>query len=191
MAAASRGALLEVLRRTLPPSGRVLEIASGTGEHAVFLAGRFPSLEWQPSDPDPAARASIEAWSAEAGLPNLRPPLDLDVRVATWWRQRADAILCVSLLHVAPPAATAALLAGAARVLPARGPLLVAGPFRQGGRVPPARARLERQLRAASPELGLRDREEVERLAREAGFEVAEAAPLPDGDLALALRRGA
>ncbi len=190
LAAENREALLAAARRVLPASGTVLELASGTGEHAVFLAARLPALAWQPSDPDPEARASIAAWAAEAGLPNLRPPLDLDVRLATWWRQRADAVLCLYLLHVAPPDAAAALAAGAARVLPPGGPLLVGGPFREGGRLPPGRERLERSLRAADPALGIPDREAVVAAAAAHGLRLEEVAPLTRGDRLLVFRRG-
>jgi SAM-dependent methyltransferase len=161
----NRQAIAGALAEFLPGRGTVLELGSGTGQHAVFLAARFPALDWQPSDPDPLARASIEAWAAEARLPNLRPPLDLDLRVATWRRQQAAALLCVNVLHVAPPEAAAGLLEGAAWVLPAGGPLLVYGPFAQRGEPLGGRLlRLDRQLRAADPALGVR---EVEALAEQ------------------------
>ncbi|HVO20790.1 MAG TPA: DUF938 domain-containing protein [Anaeromyxobacter sp.] len=162
----NREALAAALDELLPERGTVLELGSGTGEHAVFLAARFPALSWQPSDPDPLARASVEAWAAEARLPNLRPPLDLDLRLDAWRRRQAAAILCVNLLQVTPPAVTTALFEGAARVLAAGGPLLVYGPFPHRGA--PLRGRLLRldgQLRKVDPALGVR---EVEALGEEA-----------------------
>jgi SAM-dependent methyltransferase len=189
-ALANRDALLEVLRRVLPPRGTVLELGSGTGEHAVHLARHLPQLDWQPSDPDPEARASIAAWAAEARLPNLRPPLHLDLEVATWWRQRAEALLCASVLHVAPPEAQEGLLAGAERVLPPEGPLVVLGPFHAGGGPMPERlADLDRRLRATDPRLGVRDADALERAAAAHGLASVERVPMPGGDLLLVLRR--
>jgi len=190
-ALANRDALLEVLRRVLPAGGTVLELGSGTGEHAVHLARHLPRLVWQPSDPDPQARDSIAAWAAEARLPNLRPPLHLDLEVTTWWRQRADALLCANVLHVAPPEAQEWLLAGAERVLPPGGPLLVLGPFHAGGGPMTASlADLDRRLRATSPSLGVRDADELERAAAAHGLAPVERVPMPGGDLLLVLRRG-
>jgi SAM-dependent methyltransferase len=186
----NRDALLEVLRRVLPPRGTVLELGSGTGEHAVHLARHLPNLVWQPSDPDPEARESIEAWAAEARLPNLRPPLHLDLQVATWWGQRADALLCVNVLHLAPPEAQEGLLAGAERVLPVAGPLVVLGPFRSGvGPLPGRLADLDRRLHAVDPRLGVRDADDLLRGAASHGLEPVERAPMPGGDLLLVLRR--
>ncbi|HYG70623.1 MAG TPA: DUF938 domain-containing protein, partial [Anaeromyxobacteraceae bacterium] len=114
-------AILAVLFEVLPPSGRVLELGSGTGEHAIRFAAAFPALAWQPSDPDPEARASIAAWAEEARLPNLRAPLALDLRLPRWRAERADALLCLNVLHAAPPECTEALARGAPAVLPRGG----------------------------------------------------------------------
>jgi SAM-dependent methyltransferase len=189
-ALANRDALLEILRRLLPPRGTVLELGSGTGEHAVHFARHLPHLAWQPSDPDPEARASIEAWAAEARLPNLRPSLHLDLRVATWWGQQADALLCVNVLHLAPPEAQEGLLAGAERVLPVAGPLVVVGPFRSGaGPLTGRLADLDRRLRAVDGRLGVRDADDLSRAAVSHGLEPADRVPMPGGDLLLAFRR--
>ncbi|HYQ81082.1 MAG TPA: DUF938 domain-containing protein [Anaeromyxobacteraceae bacterium] len=188
-ALANRDALLSALRPFLPEAGTVLELGSGTGEHAVFLARHLPHLAVQPSDPDPEARESIAAWSGEAGLPNLRPPLNLDLGLSTWWRQRAEAVLCVNVLHLLPPGAGEALVAGAARVLPPGGPLCVYGPFRQAGvAAPPRLEALERQLRAAGPHLSVPAAEALERAGRLAGLEPAARVDLGQGDLLLVLR---
>lgn len=187
----NREALAAALDELLPERGTVLELGSGTGEHAVFLAARFPALSWQPSDPDPEARASIAAWAAEARRANLSPPLDLDLSLPTWHRQVADAVLCVNVLHVAPPECGEALVAGAAAVLPAGGPLAVYGPFvHRGARLAGRLARLDEELRAHDPALGVR---EVERLAdagRRCGLTLAGELAMPEeGDLLLVFRR--
>jgi SAM-dependent methyltransferase len=187
----NRGPLAAALRGVLPAAGTVLELGSGTGEHAVFLAAAFPALTWQPSDPDPQARASIAAWAAEAPLPNLAPPLDLDLRLPVWQRRRAEAVLCVNVLHVAPPECLEALCAGAARVLPPGGPLVVYGPFtRRGAPLGGRLARLERTLRAADPGLGVREVEALVEAGARHGLARAEERAMPEeGDLLLVLRR--
>jgi hypothetical protein len=186
----NRDPLLAALRRVLPLRGKVLEIASGTGEHAVHFARALPGLVWQPSDPDCQARESIAAWSAEAGLPNLRPPLDLDVTLATWRRQLADAVVCVNLLHIAPWEVTEGLLGGSAQVLSPGGPLCIYGPFRAGGtHLSERNADFDARLRAADPRWGVRDADEVERLARAHGLEPDDRAPMPSHNLLLVLRR--
>ncbi len=187
----NREPIAAALDEILPERGTVLELGSGTGEHAVFLARRFPALEWQPSDPDPLARASIEAWAAEARLPNLRAPLDLDLTLPTWRRRSADAILCVNVLHVTPWDRAEALFAGAARVLPPGGPLAVYGPFFHRGAALAGRlARLDRELRAADPALGVREVEALDGAAARHGLALeAELAMPEEGDLLLVWRR--
>lgn len=185
--------LTAALREVLPGSGTVLELGSGTGEHAVQLARAFPHLVFEPSDPDPDMRASVSGWAAEAGLPNLRAPLDLDLRAQAWTRRMATVVLCVNVLHVAPPDAAVALCAGAGRVLPPGGALVVAGPFARRG-VPLAGrlARFDGELRAADPRLGVRVLEElIEAGARHGLAQDGAPRPLPaDGDLLVVMRRG-
>jgi len=124
----NREPIAAALDELLPAAGTVLELGSGTGEQAVHVAARLPWLTWQPSDPDPESRASIAAWTARTGVSNVLPPLSLDLLARAWRLRTCDALLLVNVLHAAPPGATAALLAGAAGVLPRRGPLLVVGP---------------------------------------------------------------
>jgi SAM-dependent methyltransferase len=199
--------ILAVLRAVLPRSGRVLELGSGTGEHAVRFAAAFPALEWQPSDPDPEARASIRAWAEEAPLPNLRAPLAYDLRLAQWHAQPADAVLCVNVLHAAPPEGQALLARGAASVLPPGGPLVVYGPFwlsprtkageprdRAGGEGDAARrlARIDGKLRAYDPALGVRERDAFVEVCGSSGLLLEREVPMapPDeGDLLLVFRR--
>ncbi|MBR0655211.1 DUF938 domain-containing protein [Plastoroseomonas arctica] len=184
----NRDPILAALRRLLPASGTVLEIASGTGEHAVFFAARLPSVAWQPSDPGAAERASIDAHAADAALPNLRPALALDVTAPAWAIARADAVLCCNMIHIAPWAATLGLMAGAARVLGPGAPLLLYGPFRQTG-VPtaPSNEDFDASLRARDPSWGLRDLDAVTASAK--GFMREAVIPMPANNLMVAFRR--
>src|SRR5258708_25112315 len=125
--------ILDVLRQVLPPNGLVLEIASGGGQHAAFFAPQFPKLTWQPSDPDAAARASITAWAQSAGLPNLRPPIELDAARAEWPLKRAPGVMCINMIHIAPWTACLGLLRGAAGGLAAAGVLFLFGPHHAPG----------------------------------------------------------
>jgi SAM-dependent methyltransferase len=186
----NREPLAAALRQVLPAQGRVLELGSGTGEHVVYLAGLFPDLSWQPSDPDPEARASITAWAAEARLPNLQPPLDYDLRVDLWQRRPADAVLCVNVLHAATPECQAALCRGASRVLPPGGPLAVYGPFAHRARPLAGRlARLETRLRSADPTLGVREVEALAEAGARHGLALEREVAMPEeGDVLLVLR---
>ncbi|MGC4000197.1 MAG: DUF938 domain-containing protein [Anaeromyxobacter sp.] len=187
----NREAIAAALDELLPPAGTVLELGSGTGEHALFLAARFPGLTWQPSDPDPEARASIAAWAAEAGLPNLRPPLDLDLRADAWHAVQAEALLCLNVLHVTPWPVAEALFAGAARALAPGRPLVIEGPFPRGDAPLAGRlARLERELSAHDPALGVRRVERLAALGRDAGLRLVEEVVMPEeGDRLLAFWR--
>ena len=169
--ARNAGPIAEVLRGILPESGLVLEVASGTGEHALHFARDFPKLLWQPSDPDPAAVRSIEAWRAEAGLTNLLPALSLDARAAEWPVARADAILAINMVHISPWAATAGLMRGAARLLEEGAPLYLYGAYRQAGvATSPSNEAFDASLRARDPDWGLRDLEDVVAEAERNGF---------------------
>src|SRR5918993_2998870 len=144
--------ILAVLRRVLPERGLVLEIASGTGQHVIHFAGELPHLTWQPSDPDPELRSSIRAWIAQTGLSNVRAPLELDVCRQPWPVDAADAVVCINMIHIAPWAATTALMAGAARLLPTTGVLVLYGPGRREGRhTAPSNEAFDRQLQASNP----------------------------------------
>lgn len=145
----------------------MLEVASGTGEHAVFFARAFPNLEWQPSDPDAEAQNSITDWAAEAGLENLLPPVRLDASEDQWPVVRADALVCINMVHISPWSATEGLFAGAARLLSAGAPLILYGPYREHD-VPTAQSNeaFDATLRARNPLWGLRQAEDVDALAR-------------------------
>ena len=178
------------LAEILPESGIVLEIASGSGEHALYFARRFPALDWQPSDPDPDAIRSIAAWREAEGPNNLREPLALDASAAEWPIARADAALCVNMIHISPWEATEGLFAGAARILPAGAPLIVYGPFLADDiETAPSNRDFDRSLRLRDPRWGLRRVEDVAALARRSGLELDGRREMPANNLLLHFRR--
>jgi SAM-dependent methyltransferase len=186
----NREPIAEVLADWLPERGRVLEVASGTGEHAAFFAERFPNLEWQPSDLHPDALASIRAWLAEARLPNLREPIVIDAAAPDWPTDRADALLNINMVHISPWTSALGLIAGAARLLAPGGPLVLYGPWLKAD-IPAAPSNLEfdADLRARDPEWGLRRVEDFAKAAASAGLELAETRTMPANNLMLLLRR--
>jgi len=190
--ARNRDPILAVLRRILPPDGLVLEVASGTGEHAAYFAAALPQLLWQPSDPDAVARASIAAHGTAARLANLLPPLDLDAAADRWPATRADAVLCINMIHIAPWAAAMGLFAGAARLLPAGGVLYLYGAFKEGGcHTAPSNEAFDADLRARNALWGVRDLEEVAALARRHGLDHAETIAMPANNRSVVFRRRA
>ena len=186
----NREPIAEVLADWLPERGLVLEVASGTGEHAAFFAERFPNLEWQPSDLHPDALASIRAWLAEARLPNLREPIVIDAAAPDWPTDRADALLNINMVHISPWTSALGLIAGAARLLAPGGPLVIYGPWLKAD-IPAAPSNLEfdADLRARDPEWGLRRVEDFAKAAASAGLELAETRTMPANNLMLLLRR--
>lgn len=186
----NRQPILDVLRRHLPETGLVLEIASGTGQHVAHFAANLPGLKWQPSDPNTASHPSISAWVAEAGLANVHPPLALDVTADVWPVDEAAAILCINMIHISPWAATEGLLRGAARLLPAHGVLYLYGPYKRSGHhTAPSNAEFDASLKARNPEWGVRNLEDVLTLASQHGFECAEVVEMPANNLSVVLRR--
>jgi Protein of unknown function (DUF938) len=187
------GPILAVLGRHLPTSGTILEIGSGTGQHVITFAAGHPNLSWQPSDPDPAARASIAAWTAAVGLNNIKAPLDIDVTAEDWTRALArplHGLVCINLLHIAPWAACTGLMAGAAALLEPGTPLYLYGPFQQGGRhTAPSNARFDRYLRAYDAAWGVRDLDAVAECAAHHGLDVVDVVPMPANNLSVVLRR--
>lgn len=186
----NRDPILAVLRETLPAKGLVLEIASGSGEHAIHFAAALPGLSFQPSDPNAEARASIDAWAKEAALPNLLPALALDASTPGWPLARADAVICINMIHISPWAATQGLIAEAARLLPPGGPLYLYGPYRQSG-VPlaPSNAAFDESLRGRDPRWGLRELDTVAALAAAAGFGPPEVTAMPANNLSVVFRK--
>ena len=192
--ARNRAPILAALRRHLPARGLVLEVASGTGEHAAHFAAALPHLVFRPSDPDADARASIDAWAADARLPNLRAALALDVTTPDWEGAVAggvDAVICINMVHIAPWAAARGLMRGAGRLLPAGGVLCFYGPFRREGRhTAPSNASFDAQLRASDPAWGVRDLEAVAAEAAARGFAPPIVEQMPANNLFVAFRRG-
>lgn len=186
-AARNRDPILVELRRWLPDRGLVLEIASGTGEHVLHFAAALPNLTFQPSDPDADARASIDAWTA--GQTNIRRALPLDV-TQPWPVAAADAILCINMIHIAPWEATPALAAGAARLLPPGGPLVLYGPYLRAA-VPtaPGNVAFDESLRARDPRWGIRDLEAVTREMNAAGLDRVAVTEMPANNLVVVFRR--
>ncbi len=189
-AARNREPIREVLAQHLPARGTVLEIAAGSGEHAVYLARSFPDLAWQPTDPEAEAVASIAAWRDEAALANLRPPLALDATATTWPVTTADAIVCINMVHIAPWAAALGLFAGAARTLTADGVLYLYGPYRfDGAFTAPSNQDFDRSLRSRDPAWGVRDLGDLSTAAAAVGFALHAVVAMPANNHSLIFRR--
>jgi hypothetical protein len=186
----NREPIAEVLADWLPNTGLVLEIASGTGEHAVFFAERFPALEWQPSDVHPDALSSIAAWRESAALPNVRPPIVIDAREPDWPIERADAVLSINMVHISPWPAAIGLIEGAAKLLSANAPLILYGPWLQAGvAAAPSNLAFDADLKRRDPSWGLRLVEDFAGEAEKRGFELLETRPMPANNLMLLLHR--
>ena len=191
--AAARNAafIAEVLKRVLPPIGLVLEIASGSGEHAVHVARALPELVWQPSDPDEAARRSIVAHTRAAGLANIRSPLTIDATRQPWPVARSDAVVAINMIHIAPWDATIGLMAGAEETLAESGVLYLYGPFREDdAHTAPSNAAFDDSLRARNASWGIRDVEAVVAAARGHDLHLDEHVVMPANNLSLIFRRG-
>jgi SAM-dependent methyltransferase len=193
--ARNREPLLDVLRGVLPGAGLVLEIGSGTGEHAVFLAGQLPDLVFQPSDPDPEGRESIAAWTRHAGVTNVLPPLDLDSErfsAEELGPKAADlcALMAVNVIHISPWATALGLLRLAGELLPADGPLILYGPFRRNGsHTAPSNQEFDSMLRARDPAWGVRSLEDVSAAASERNLVLEDCIEMPANNLVVVLRR--
>ena len=186
----NRDAILDVLRGTLPPAGLVLEIASGSGEHVAHFAQALPDLTFQPTDPEADALRSIAAWSGERRLSNIRAPMMLDASSQLWPVAKADAILCINMVHISPWAATLGLLRGAARILPAGAPLYLYGPYIQSDvATAPSNEAFDASLKARNPEWGLRNLDDVAAAARNAGFSAPAVTPMPANNLSVVFWR--
>jgi len=182
----NKGPIIDILARVLPSRGVVLEIASGTGQHIIHFAKALADLTWQPSDPDGELRSSIALRLADEQLPNVNPPIDLDVTRLPWPLQSADALVCINLVHVAPWSATLALFEGAKTFLPTRPVLFLYGPYRRYGRhTSESNAQFDSDLRAHNPEWGLRDLEAVSEVADRAGFSLTELVEMPANNFSL------
>ncbi|MDB4956833.1 MAG: SAM-dependent methyltransferase [Myxococcales bacterium] len=188
----NREPIREVLARHLPAQGLVLEIASGTGEHAVHMAGHLTHLDWQPSDVDADALASIEAWRAESGRANLLPPIALDVTSMPWPVSAVDAVVCINMVHIAPWESVEGLFTGSARALAQDGLLYLYGPYKFHGRhTAPSNEDFDRSLRARDPSWGVRDIRELTVLGTRTGFGLEHTIAMPANNYSLIFRRRA
>ena len=186
----NRAPILEVLAQVLPSRGTVLEIASGSGEHAMHFARGLPTLAWQPSDPDPSHVASIDAWRESEQLANVKPALRLDVHTQPWPVERVDAIFCANMIHIAPWSACVALLEGASAHLHEAALLVLYGPFREGGvHTAPSNEAFDRSLQSRDARWGVRDLDEVVALAGRYGLVLAQTFRMPANNLTVVFRR--
>ena len=188
----NRAPIAEVLARELPASGTVLEIAAGTGEHAVFFAGQFPALQWQPTDPSPEALASIAAYRADYLGDNLAAPLLLDAAAPEAWPvAQAAAIVCINMVHISPWEATLGLFRGTAQVLRTSGaPLILYGPYiEQGVETAPSNLEFDASLKARNPLWGLRKAEALDALAATHGMRRTARHALPANNIMLVYRK--
>lgn len=198
----NREPILAVLLQVLPPIGTVLEVSSGTGEHAVFFASRLHPRHWIPSDPDPVARASIVAWRDHAPVANLSPPIALDTRDPNWVVEQNElpeslqgidfkrhpivAIVNINMIHIAPWSACLGLMAGARRILPPGGILYLYGPFKQGGQhTAPSNAAFDESLRIQNPEWGVRDLDDVVAVAQTQNLVLVKTVAMPANNLSV------
>lgn len=191
--ARNREPILLVLRRVLPEKARVLEIASGSGEHAVFIARAMPGLLWRPSDPDPEARASIAAWIEAEAIPNVAPPVAIDVCESEWGVEGDapfDAIVAINMIHISPWEATRGLLEGAGRLLRSGGVLYTYGPYMRSGRhTAPSNETFDAWLKSRDSRWGVRDVADVERAAAVQGLALREIVEMPANNLSLVFVR--
>lgn len=185
------GPILEVLKAHMPARGRVLEIASGVGQHAAAIARALPDLDWTPSDPSPEAREGIETWRTSSGLENLQPPQAVDATdPATWPKGPFHAVVCINMVHISPWPATQGLMRGAAGVLVPGGLLYLYGPYLEADAPPaPSNAAFDQNLKARNPEWGLRALEDVSKLARDHGLRLTLRVEMPANNLSLLFRK--
>ncbi len=185
----NRQFILDVIAPALPDAGTVLELASGTGQHVTFFAAALPHLNWQPSDPDPIARASISGMIEAAALNNVAAPLDLDL-LKPWPQLSADAIITANLLHISAPEVLPALMEKAGQLLDSKALLHIYGPFRVAGTfTSESNADFDASLRKRNPAWGIRDIETVIASARANGFSEPEVRDMPANNFSLCFRR--
>ena len=186
----NKEAILEVLREVLPPRGVVLEVASGSGQHAVFFARALPHLEWQPSDADEQALESIRAYASEVNLGNLKAPILLDARAAGWPLERADAVVNINMIHIAPWEACLGLFERSAGIVGRGAPLVLYGPFAvDGDYIAPSNIEFDRRLRGENASWGVRELRDVERAGAERGFRLERVVPRPANNQVVIFRR--
>jgi len=191
--------ILEILQQVLPPQGTVLEISSGTGEHAVFFAPRLSPRIWLPSEPDPKSRESVIAWIENSPADNLHPPLNIDVRAGVWAVEEdiifesippINAIVNINMIHIAPWSACLGLMAGANRILSSGGIMYLYGPYKQGGKhTAPSNEAFDYSLQAQNPEWGVRNLEDVIAAANDQNFTLLNTYQMPANNLSVIFQR--
>lgn len=187
----NRDAIADVLAGILPPTGTVLEVASGTGEHIVYFAERFPHLVWQPSDYAEASLPSIAAWVAESGVTNVRTAVRIDASAPDWPIEQADAVLCINMIHISPWAATEGLMAGAGRLLAKGTPLFLYGPFlRDDVETAPSNLDFDQSLKSRDPDWGIRNLADVTAAASQHGLSLDTVIEMPANNLSVVFRKG-
>lgn len=194
-AARNSGPICAVLEKVLPKDGIALEIGSGTGEHVICFAKALPGLLWQPSDPDPASRASIDAWIAAEGLANIRSPVAIDTRQAIWGVEDDTpfaAVVSLNMIHISPWESALGLLAGAGRILRPDGILYLYGPFmRSGTHTAPSNEAFDADLKRRDPRWGVRDIDDLIREAAPHGLDLREVIAMPANNLSLVFTKAA
>ncbi|GAB5487972.1 MAG: DUF938 domain-containing protein [Parasphingorhabdus sp.] len=186
----NRDAIVSVLSQILPETGTILEIASGTGEHAVYFGQKFPDLTFQPSDPDPECCRSIAAWTAREQVENILPPIQLDALENTWDIKAPVTILCINMIHIAPWEAAIGLFNHAAKMLSVGAALYLYGPYFRDG-VEPAEGNLsfERSLKSRNLQWGIRDVADMDTLAEKTGFKREQLIEMPANNISLIYRK--
>lgn len=186
----NRGPIFDLLHDVLPDVGTVLEIASGSGEHIIHFAARLPGLVWQPSDPSPDARASIQEWVNVEALTNVLPPRDIDASSENWPIDPVDAIISINMVHISPWSATQGLLKGARKHLTTGGSLILYGPYRREGHaLAESNADFDADLRSRNPAWGIRTLEDVVRTAEPVGLAITSVVEMPANNLGVVFRR--
>ncbi len=198
----NRDSIVEVLLEVLPPTGTVLEVSSGTGEHAIFFAPQLHPRKWIPSDPNPVARSSIAAWREHCPADNLYSPIALDAREPLWVveqnklpiqlqdidfnRDPITAIVNINMIHIAPESACLGLMAGARRILPSGGILYLYGPFKQRGKhTALSNIAFDQSLRMQNPEWGVRDLDDIVAIARSQNLSLVKTYTMPANNLSV------
>lgn len=182
----NRRPILDVLRRVLPARGLVVELASGSGQHAAYFAEHLPALRWQPTEASAEGLESIGAWAEETARDNLLTPLELDVRWPRWPVLEADALVCINMIHISPWETTEALFRGASAVLTTGSPLITYGPYRlHGHHTAPSNAAFDESLRSRNAGWGVRDIDDLCELAKRTGFKLGERVEMPANNMTL------
>ena len=190
----NRKFILEVLQRVLPPTGNILEIASGTGEHAIFFSANLKPRQWFPSDPNPMLRESIAAWRQHSPSDHLHLPLNIDARESVWAVEKEGieiaAIVNINMIHISPWSACLGLMAGAGRLLPKDGVLYLYGPYKQGGKhTAPSNVAFDQSLQSQNSEWGVRNLEDVIASAEKERLKFVETVQMPANNLSVVFQK--